>query len=121
MGYYSELIRYDNVKTNLPVEEFYDRWEKAKQSLIGTDYEGDLDIYEWEKNSNGFSLKLEEWYAKHYGDWKLAEFISEVIAPSTSCILEFVGEDGFFWGYYITSGKVDEIQYVKMVNGQIID
>jgi len=121
MGYYSELIRYGVVKTDLSVEEFNCRWEMAKKSLIGTEREGYLDNYEWECHSDGFYLRMEEYFAKHYADRELADFISSVIAPGTECILEFVGEDGFFWGYLITRGKVDEIEYVKMVNGRRID
>ena len=68
-----------------------------------------------------FELDCEEWYAKHYADESLAEFISQVIAEGTYCVLEFQGEDGAWWGYYITKDSVKEIKYVRMVDGKLIE
>ena len=126
MGYYSTLIAQEPVKTALTKEEFFERWEKAKESLVGTEDEGYLDEYKWEvwKEEGGFTwywLDMEEWYAKHYADEHLAKFISEVIVDGEKSLLEFNGEDGINWGYYITKGSVKEIEYVKMVDGKRIE
>ena len=127
MGYYSTLIAQKPVKTSLTEKEFFEKWEKAKESLAGDkESEGYLDMYNWEvwKRDGEFTwyyLEMEEFYAKHYADEALAVFISEVIADGEKCLLEFCGEDGFNWGYYITKGSVKDIEYVKMVDGKPIE
>jgi hypothetical protein len=126
MGYYSTLTRCDPVKVvGMTEEQFRKKW-KEKIELLDDDHEGYLDFYNWlsgkkEPDCLWFELNCEEWYAKHYADRKLAEFISQVIAEGTYCVLEFQGEDGAWWGYYITNGSVKEIKYVRMVDGKLIE
>jgi len=126
MGYYSTLQRCDTVKTPLSVEEFMEKWNEAITSAIGTYEEGYLDFYIWKMDSDKdglrwFSIDMEDWYAKHYADSGLAKFISSVIAPGASCILDFSGEDGGQWGYYIQAKTVKDIEYVRMVDGKPIE
>lgn len=125
MGYYSTLIRCDDIKTTLSKEEFMRKWIETVRETEGTDKEGYL-FYNWElsKEENGFrwfSIEMDEWFAKHYADRELAEFISEVISDDAKCILEFNGEDGVSWGYYITKNSVKEIEYVKLVDGKVLE
>jgi hypothetical protein len=126
MGYYSTLVSQPRIKTHLTEEQFFKKWDELKASLIGTVDEGFLDQYDWktDKKEGSFTwyyLELEDWHSKHYADEALAEFISEVIAEGERCLLEFNGEDGCNWGYYITKGSVKEIEYVKMVDGKRIE
>ncbi len=126
MGYYSTLQRCDRVKTFLSIEEFMNKWDEAVKSTVGTNEEGYLDFYTWrmEEEGNGrrfMSLDMDDWCSKHYADYKLAEFISRVIAPDASCILEFTGEDGGQWGYYIQAETVKDIEYIRMVDGKPIE
>lgn len=127
MGYYSTLTRCDAVKVvGMTEEQFRKKWKEKVESLDAN--EGHLDFYDWlpGKKDPGclwFNLECQddEWYAKHYADEELAEFISEVIAEGTYCVLEFQGEDGAWWGYYITKDSVEEIEYVRMVDGKLIE
>jgi hypothetical protein len=125
MGYYSEIIGLDPVETVLSKEEFCAKWEQAIKATEGTTKEGYLDIYSWdiEHKENGklwFALGTTDGSleAKHYADRELAQFISSVIADGRFCILEFDGEDGERWGYYITVAVVKDIEYVRMVDGK---
>ena len=126
MGYYSTLTRCDPVKVvGMTEEQFRKKWKEKIESL-DDDHKGDLDFYNWlpgkkEPDCLWFELDCEEWYAKHYADESLAEFISQVIAEGTYCVLEFQGEDGAWWGYYITKDSVKEIKYVRMVDGKLIE
>jgi hypothetical protein len=125
MGYYSTMSRCDVVKTEMAKEEFMAKWNQAVEATKGTDDEGYLDFYQWDVSDekDGFrwmEISMEEWYAKHYADDALAEFISSVIADGGFCLLEFQGEDGAWWGYYITKQSVKEIEYVRMVDGKLV-
>jgi hypothetical protein len=125
MGFYSTLQRSDTVKTLLSIEEFMNKWNQAIEAIKGTAEEGYLDFYIWKMDSDKdgfrfFSIDMDDRYAKHYADSELAEFISGVIAPGASCILEFTGEDGGQWGYYVQPETVKDIEYVRMVDGKPI-
>jgi hypothetical protein len=82
-----------------------------------------LEIYKWEFYKGRWYLEVEndEWFNKHYADKELAEFVSRVIDEGEKTTLEFVGEDGEQWGYYIERDKVVPIEYVKMVEGKRLD
>jgi|GEM_PF-2274204 len=128
MGYYSRIIGLDLVETDLSKEEFFAKWRKAIKATEGTSKEGYLDIYNWdiEHKENGklwFTLGTTDGSleAKHYADKALAQFISSVIAGDAECMLEFDGENGERWGYYITAGMVKDIEYVRMVDGKPLD
>lgn len=120
MGYYSTLTECSGFKvTGMTWDEFQEKWKKIAD---GDCY---LSNYHWGKlneqdpDSMHVYLECDECYSKHYSDEKLAQFISEVIAESDHCILEFLGEDGP-WGFYITKGSVKDIEYAKMVDGERI-
>ena len=120
------MSRCDVVKTPLTKDEFMEKWNQAVEATVGTDDEGYLDFYQWivSDENNRFrwmEIDTDDRYAKHYADRKLAEFISQVIAEGTYCVLEFQGEDGDWWGYYITNGSVKEIEYVRRVDGVVLD
>lgn len=120
------MIRHKEFKTALGEEEFRKRWEEARRVREKEEDDDWLDIYEWvldriEGNKMRATIKMDDWYAKHYADESLADFISQVIEEGDHSILEFCGEDGGTWGYYITRETVKEIEYVKMVDGQPID
>jgi hypothetical protein len=128
MGYYSTLTHWEEVKVDareFTGVQFMEQWEKAVKESKDPGY---LDFYKWSLNEGDpdylwFDLEVEddEWYAKHYADRELAEFISRVIAKGASSVLEFVGEDNCQWGYYISRDSVKNIEYVKMVDGKPID
>jgi len=128
MGIYSTLERCDDIKVvGMTEENFRNKWKKKIESL-DEDRKGYLDFYEWsitqkEPDCLWFSLGCEDddYYAKHYADRDLADFISTVIAEDSVCLLEFSGDDNSLWGYYITHGSVKEIEYVRMVDGKLID
>jgi len=125
MGYYSTLRKCGTVKTPLSIEEFMNKWNEAINSAIGTDEEGYLDFYIWKMDSDEdgfrfFAIDMDDWSAKHYADRLLAKFISSAIAPDASCILEFSGEEGCQWGYYVQRETVKDIEYVMMVDGKPI-
>ena len=126
MGYYSTMSRHDSLPVRITKEEFYEKWNQAIEATKGTDNEGYLDFYEWDatREKDGaqwFDIEMDDWCAKHYADSELAKFISGVIAPGASCILEFTGEDGGQWGYYIQPETVKDIEYVRMVDGKPIE
>lgn len=124
MGYYSTLLNQPMIKSSLTEKEFMEEWEKAKQELIGSYLEGFLDFYRWEHiGKNVFYLELEDGdtWAKHYADSQLVKFIASVIADDEQCLLEFYGEDGNQWGYLISKDSVRDVDYVKMVDGVVID
>jgi len=130
MGYYSTITRIDSVWSKLPPDDFRKAWEKAIEKTQETDLEGYLNFYNFdisipmEKDGNlyyQYDLHMDDLTAKHYADRLLAEFIAGVIAQGEHCIIEFAGEDGTHWGYYITIGSVREIEYKKMVDGKPIE
>ncbi len=127
MGYYSTLRLTPAIKTPLTEDEFRSAWQKANDELVGTYLEGYLEIYNWEfeGKENGYSrfqlsIEADDW-TEHYASLKLAYFISSVIAEGEKCILEFLGEDGELWGYYISRNLIKEIEYIKMVDGKPLD
>lgn len=68
-----------------------------------------------------YELVMEDYYAKHYADRRLAEFVSTVIAPCDDTTIEFDGEDGEKWGYLVLRDTVETIEYTRRVNGMDID
>ena len=125
MGYYSTMIRHDDVKT-LPMTEegFKKKWEEFCASK-DEDSRSYLEQYKWVLNkrdpdASRFDIEMGDWYSKHYADEDLAGFVSQVIADDARCLIEFLGDDGP-WGYFITKGSVKEIEYVRMVDDKRID
>jgi len=130
MAHYMTLMKEPAFKvTGMTWEEFQEKWDRLVKGDGRLTY---LDIYHWERkpdkqDPDSFRVRLtcEIYYAKHYGDAKLAKFISTVIAEGESSILEFADTegDGGYLGYYITRGSAKEIEYVtkRMVDGKRID
>lgn len=67
-----------------------------------------------------YGLEMDDYYAKHYADNLLAEFVSTVIAPVEHTIIELVGEDSTQRGYLVLRGEVLTIEYEKTVQGMDI-
>jgi len=106
MGYYSTIS----------INSFYvENVEKAKE-IFRKYYEDNTDGYFFYKlkvlNSEGLVAVVPidgEYTAKHYGDQRLAEAISKIIAPGETVELTFDGEDGTSWGYKITYNKIEDL------------
>jgi hypothetical protein len=125
MGYYSTMVRHDEVKT-LPMteEEFKKKWEAFCASK-NEDARLYLEQYKWVLNKRDpdaawFDIEMDDWYSKHYADEDLAEFVSQMITDDAHCLIEFLGDDGP-WGYYVTKGSVKDVEYSRMVDGKRID
>jgi hypothetical protein len=56
-------------------------------------------------------INLADTYAKFYDDRFFAEALSKAIVEG-KIRLHFVGEDGTYWGYEISNGKLEELQAV---------
>lgn len=73
----------------------------------------------------------EEYFCKHYEDTELVRFVSSVMLPNTSTMVEFTGEDGCKWGYVIFHSNVFDIaltkwqifgtEYTASIEGKSID
>jgi hypothetical protein len=127
MGHYTTLTEEPAFKvTGMTWKEFQEKWDALVEEDGECSY---LSLYHWrgEKSEQDpdalyVNMECDEYYAKHYSDAKLAEFISTVIAEGDYAILEYADTDGDggHFGYYITRGSVKPLEYVRMVDGKPI-
>jgi len=111
MGYCSEF-RYEfleEVEVNLSkVQELENFFASDNPDVYG--------FYGVKLETNGEKLqgiKLEDDYAKFYDCQLFAQKLAEVVVQG--CIrLHFIGEDGNYWGYEVTPGKVQDLCAVSM-------
>ena len=124
MGHYTTLTEGPSFRFAGTWEEFMEKW---RQRVKDDGEYSCLDLYDWElekqdPDSIVVGLKCESYYAKHYSDRELAQFISTVIAEDDHTILEYADSDGDggHWGYYITRGNIKPLEYVRMLDGKLV-
>jgi len=109
MSYYSEIKQQGNIKTRLNYQKILAKWKKFKkeQSREKQEY---LDQYTFilireDDNFKFYEIQCVDTYNKHYADFELAQFISQIIADEIFFLI-FLGEDNHVWGYQIAPKKV---------------
>jgi hypothetical protein len=116
MGYLSTLDNGPAFKTKIGITEVLKSWGKFKRETDGGKKAVSLDSYSfiptYESRDDIIEIWMEEWEAKHTEDELLAEFISTIIHPASYTYLTFDDEDGSKWGYWITSGEVQFLEAV---------
>lgn len=123
MGYYSSVNRvtFESALTEAEIKEAFKKYirESASNADYLEDYEFCCDS-EKKEGLHEYTLEMGDYYAKHYADSDLAQFISEVIAPGKHSFIEFVGEDYERWGYLVLSNEVHCLTYETRVNGKTL-
>lgn len=123
MSYYSTISAFE-FRSRLTEAELKEAFYRFVQNLTGEDRDC-MGIYEFSRSSgpekdglNEYALEMGDYFAKHYADRRLAEFVSTVIAPDEYALVEFDGEDGEKWGYLVLSNEVHDLSYETLVNGK---
>lgn len=122
MSYYSTISAFE-FRSRLTEAELKEAFERFVQNLIGEDRDC-MGLYEFSRitgpEKDGlyeYALEVGDYFAKHYADRRLAEFVSTVIARGEYALVEFDGEDDEKWGYLVLSNEVQDLSYETMVNG----
>jgi len=105
MGYCSTMENDIVFKSRYSLEELQN---KINSSPINS-------YYEVRQDGDSFAMYPDggEYYAKHYEEKELAQFVSSVMLPNTSTTVEFTGDDGCKWGYVIFHSNVFDISLGK--------
>ena len=116
MGYKSTLVDAPAFKAKFGITGVLKAWNKFKTDTDGVNLIPGLDLYgfipTYESRDDIVEIWMDEWEAKHTQDERLAEFISMIIHPEGWTYLTFDDEDGARWGYWITSGEVQFLEPV---------
>jgi hypothetical protein len=116
MGNISRLVNGPAFKTKIGITEVLKSWTKFKADMDDANLIQGLDLYSfiptYENRDDVIEIWMDEWDTKHTQDERLAEFISMIIHPVSYTYLTFDGEDGAKWGYWITSGEVQFLEAV---------
>lgn len=123
MSYYSTISAFE-FRSRLTEAELKEAFDRFVQNLTDEDRDC-MGIYEFSRTSGPekdglyeYALEMGDYFAKHYADRCLAEFVSTVIAGCEYALVEFDGEDGVKWGYLVLSNEVHDLAYETLVNGK---
>ena len=124
MGYYSALHPFV-FSSQLMEEELKKRYEDFMNAQ-DEDTRSYLEIYDFElldrkDGAYRYSLRMDDYYAKHYALEKLAEFVSRVILPGTYTEIVDDGEDGERGGYLVLRDEVHQLTWYPMVGDTRLD
>ena len=110
MGYSSTMNNCEFM-SDLTLDDIKRKFDEFKHKVGNGKF---LD-YDFEYNGDNWYEVVPhygDYTMKHYNDKLLAIFLSSIIKPHTSAELQFVGEDGEHWGWYIESFKLKKM-YVE--------
>lgn len=123
MSYYSTVGAF-GFRSRLTEAELKNAFNRFVQNLTSEDRDC-MGIYEFSRISGPekdglyeYALEMGDYFAKHYADRCLAEFVSRVIASGEYALVEFDGEDGEKWGYLVLSNEVHDLAYETLINGR---
>jgi len=116
MGYKSTLVDAPAFKSKFGITGVLKAWNKFKTDNKAVNMAEGLDLYSFIPTYDGrddmIEVWMEEWDAKHTEAERLAEFISTIIHPESCTYLTFDDEDGAKRVYWITSGEVQFLEPV---------
>jgi len=112
LGYYSDMSYAINgaVCDRQKVKELEDYFADIENHDVYGFYEVKLSLSE---NGKLKDIWLGEYYAKFYDDRLFVDKLSHCLIEGNVKV-EFVGEDGDKWGYFVSPGHIEEIIYVPM-------
>jgi len=107
MGYYSSLNFDCNVKDIEKLKGLLAEIKLKIASDIAEDWEYELDILAVDEDGD---IYLEDTYAKWYNDEIWIRHLASYLDDGE---IEFIGEEGERWGYFIEDGKAYVCNYEK--------
>lgn len=107
MGYYSSVNIECGVKDIEKLKGLFTEIKLRIASNIAEDWEYELDLLIVDQDGD---IYLEDTYAKWYNDEKWIRHLALYLDDGE---VEFIGEEGERWGYFIEDGKAYVCNYEK--------